>query len=81
MSENESKSEVAQLMRRIALEYEAAERGLFGFAGGSSKHQFITARLENIGACHEQLAQLVGDKQAAHLVCDVLEHGVQAEEH
>lgn len=75
-----AKSEVAQLMRRIALEYEAAERGLFGFAEGSSKHQFITARLENIGACHEQLAQLVGDKQAAQLVCEAMENGVEGPE-
>ncbi len=78
MEMSESKSEVAQLMRRIALEYEAAERGLTGFAEGSSKHQFITARLENIGACHEQLAQLVGDEQAAQLVCEAMEQRAEA---
>ena len=33
METSEAKSEVARLMRRIALEYEAAERGLFGCRG------------------------------------------------
>ncbi len=78
MEMSESKSEVAQLMRRIALEYEAAERGLTGFAEGSSKHQFITARMENIGACRERLAELVGDEQAAQLLCDAMERGAEA---
>ena len=44
MSEPESKSEIAQLLRRIDLEYQAAQWGLTGFAEGSSKHAFITAR-------------------------------------
>ena len=78
MEMSESKSEVAQLMCRIALEYEAAERGLTGFAEGNSKHQFITARMENIGACRERLAELVGDEQAAQLLCDAMEQGAEA---
>ncbi len=52
MEMSEAKSEVARLKRRIALEYEAAERGLFGFAEGSSKHQFITAQETRKGVYH-----------------------------
>ena len=78
MSEPESKSEIAQLLRRIDLEYQAAQWGLTGFAEGSSKHQFITARMENIGACRERLAELVGDEQAAQLLCDAMEQGAEA---
>lgn len=37
MEERENKSEVARIMRQIELEYEAAQRGMFGFAAGTAK--------------------------------------------
>lgn len=77
MDTDEKKSEVARLMQQIAMEYQAAQQGLTGLAYGTSLHQFITQRLEHIGACHEQLAQLVGDEQAAQLVCSAAEQPVQ----
>ena len=67
---NEQKSEVAQLLQQISLEYEAATRGLTGLSAGSAKHSFITARLEQIGVYHEQLVSLVGKVQATHLVIE-----------
>ena len=60
MSENQS--EVARLMRRIEEEYTAAQRALSGLMVGVATHQFITARMENIGRCHQQLRTLVGEK-------------------
>ncbi len=70
---NEQKSEVAQLLQRIGLEYEAARRGLTGLSAGSTKHSFITARLEQIGAYHEQLASIVGEVQATQFVIELAE--------
>ena len=70
---NEQKSEVAQLLHRISLEYEAATRGLMGLSAGSARHTFITARLERIGAYHEQLASLVGETRATQLVIELEE--------
>jgi hypothetical protein len=70
---NEQKSEVAQLLHRISLEYEAATRGLTGLSAGSAMHTFITARLERIGAYHEQLASLVGETRATQLVIELEE--------
>ena len=70
---NEQKSEVAQLLQQISLEYEAAGRGLTGLSAGSAKHSFITARLEQIGVYHEQLASLVGEVQATQLVIELAE--------
>ncbi len=70
---NEQKSEVAQLLHRIILEYEAATRGLTGLSAGSAMHTFITARLERIGAYHEQLASLVGETRATQLVIELEE--------
>jgi hypothetical protein len=54
-------SEVRRLLTQISSEYEAAQRGLIGFAAGSSQHAFITARLEHMSQLHIALRGLVGD--------------------
>ncbi len=69
----ESKSEVARLMQQIELEYEAAQRGMYGFAAGTAKHEFITARMENMGRCHEKLITLVGEREATRALAGALE--------
>ena len=66
---NENKSEVARLMQRIDEEYEAAERGLNGFAQ-VEQHEFITARMERIGEHYEDLQQLVGEQEACRLLVE-----------
>lgn len=73
MEERENKSEVARIMRQIELEYEAAHRSMYGFAMGVAKHEFITARMENIGHCHEKLKTLVGEEQAVVALAQALE--------
>jgi hypothetical protein len=60
----EQGSEVARIKRQIELEYEAAQRGMYGFAAGTTKHEFITTRVENMGRFHEQLITLVGEQEA-----------------
>lgn len=66
-------SEVAYLREKLAAEYQAATLGLTGLAYGISQHQFITAKLENIGKIHEELTGLVGSQEAIKLVVEVLE--------
>jgi hypothetical protein len=61
----QNQSEVARLLELISAEYEAAQRGLNGFACGSAKHEFITARMENVGRLHEELHAIVGDESIA----------------
>jgi len=73
MSTHEYHSEIARLRQRIAEEYEAATRGLTGFASGSAKHQFITKRMERIGSYHETLQHLVGEQEATRIVAETLE--------
>jgi len=73
MNTQENHSEIARLRQRIAEEYEAALLGLNGFAYGSAKHQFITKRMEQIGACHEALEHLVGEQEATRLMAATLE--------
>ncbi len=68
---SEHGSEVAQLLSQISEEYEAAKRGLGGLACGTSKHEFITARMEHMGRLHNQLQTIVGDTAIA-LIADTL---------
>ncbi|HZU66740.1 MAG TPA: hypothetical protein VFA09_05645 [Ktedonobacteraceae bacterium] len=68
---NEHGSEVARLLNQISAEYEAAQRGLSGLAYGMSQHEFITARMENMGQLHNQLRSIVGDDAIA-LVAEAL---------
>jgi hypothetical protein len=64
-------SEVARLLSQISEEYEAAQRGLTGLSYGMSQHDFITARMENMGQLHSQLQTIVGDAAIA-MVADRL---------
>jgi hypothetical protein len=66
-----NQSEVARLLEQISAEYEAAQRGLSGLAYGASKHDFITARMENMGHLHNQLQEIVGESAIA-LVAETL---------
>jgi hypothetical protein len=61
----EQRSEVARLLTQISAEYEAAQRGLYGMAYGTARHEFITARMENMGTLHTELQSLVGDAAIA----------------
>lgn len=78
MSEPECRSEVARLMQQISAANEAAYQALYGLAQGTAQHAFITARMERMGACHEQLIGLVGEHEAALLVCRALDGDVTA---
>jgi hypothetical protein len=64
-------SEVAKILSQISEEYEAAQRGLTGLAYGTSQHEFITARMENMGQLHTELQSIVGDAAIA-LIADAL---------
>ena len=63
-------SEVARLLQQIETEYEAAKRGLEGYAI-VSRHEFITARYDHAGIYQDQLATVIGEKQANDLVCNL----------
>ena len=71
-SEPENQSKIARLLQQIQQEYEAAQRGLSGLAFGTSKHVFITARMENMGRYHAELTRHVGERKATELVNEAL---------
>ncbi|GAC1356783.1 MAG: hypothetical protein NVS2B12_29690 [Ktedonobacteraceae bacterium] len=64
-------SVVAQLRQRIAEELEAMQRGFSAYAAGVARHDFIRARMEQIGDHQEELALHIGSGDAAYLVCEL----------
>ncbi len=70
--EREQHSEVARLLSQISTEYEAAQRGLSGLSSGGARHDFITAKTEMIGKCHEELIDLVGPNQAISIIANAI---------
>jgi hypothetical protein len=75
MHKNQGKtSEIAQIMAQIQAEYESSLYGLTGFASGTARHDFITARMERIGQLHSDLRELVGEQNATGLLVHALEN-------
>lgn len=73
-------SEVAQLRQQIADEYRAGQQALLGLAYGTSRHQFITKKLENMERCRKELVTLVGDKEASKIFIEALDRVQQESE-
>ncbi len=65
-------SQVARCLREIVDQYSAAQRELSGYAE-TSKHAFITARMERMQASHEELINLIGSDAAIHMVAERLD--------
>jgi len=64
-------SEVARIREQIAAEYDAARRGLEGSAI-ISRHEFIAARMDNVGRSYNELAQLLGEQEAIRVVAETI---------
>jgi hypothetical protein len=62
-----NKSEVAELLRQIETEYEAAHRGVSGYAA-VARHAVISAHMERIEQHYTSLVRLVGTQEALALV-------------
>ncbi|GHO44566.1 hypothetical protein [Ktedonospora formicarum] len=64
-------SEVAQLRKRIELEYQAMQRGLNGVAE-VAKHNMVNHKYDSIYACYEQLESALGNsEQAAEMLIEL----------
>jgi len=66
-----SASEVARLLQQISLEHQAAKNGLTGFASGTARHDFITAKEAHVATLYDELTTIVGKDEATRLVVDV----------
>lgn len=63
-----NQSDIARLRQQIEVQLVAMRHGLSGLSSGSARHAFITARMERIGACQDDLAHRLGDDAATMLV-------------
>ncbi|MBO0783313.1 MAG: hypothetical protein J2P37_31250 [Ktedonobacteraceae bacterium] len=68
-----NESEVARIRAQIEAEHQAAKLALHGLQVGTARHAFIEARTERIGALHESLVPLIGQQEAIHLLCEIME--------
>lgn len=66
-------SEVARMRQQIAAEYLSAQFGFSGLAEGTSRHSFITNKMERLGESFETLAQMMGKEQAIQIVAETLQ--------
>jgi hypothetical protein len=69
-NETENKSAVARLLKQIDLEFEAAQLGMSGLAEGTARHDFINARMDQVGVFETQLATHIGKNEANRLICE-----------
>jgi hypothetical protein len=70
-------SEVARLREQVRLEYEAMMRGLYSFAEGSAKHEFISARMNRVGTYHEKLAKEIGKDKATKMIGELYQQALE----
>lgn len=73
-------SEVARLRQHIAAEYEAAHRAMYELADGVARHRFITARMENVGRCQEELSGYLGEQQAIEILTKIIDSYAQRQD-
>jgi hypothetical protein len=66
-----NKSEVARLREEIELQLEAMQRGMYGFASGTARHTFIRARMDRINEYQHTLTNVIGERDADLLVCNL----------
>ncbi len=76
----QSRSEVARLLQQIDQEYTAASLALSGFAEGTARHLFITARMERVQEAGEALIETPGDTEAIPLIVDAMEEAQKTAE-
>lgn len=77
MSQENNKSEVARIRAQIAAESESAQRAMSDPAI-VAKHEFITARMENMSRLHDRLKEI--DENATEFLVETLQASADAAE-
>lgn len=75
---SEMGSEVARLRQQIEQEYVAATRAIHGYAC-VARHDFIEARMDHMGVCHQRLVDLVGEHEATKVLVEALDQASQCD--
>lgn len=69
MTDN-NQSEVARLRRELDEETESARLGLQGLASGTSKHEFLRAKMERWGVIADELRKIVGPDETSEILAE-----------
>jgi len=72
MQEAGSQSEIARLIQQLDAECAAARLAMTGYAE-TAKHEVITARMERMGALHEELKGIIGEREATEVLVRALD--------
>ena len=72
----QNRSEVARLKERLDEECAAAHQALYGYAQ-TGKHEYITARMENVGRVHDELIERIGQQEATEMLVKAMDRPVQ----
>jgi hypothetical protein len=64
-STSDTHSQIARILAEIEAQQRAAQWAITGIANGHLRHRFITRRLAQMGAYHEQLTETIGDRDQA----------------
>ena len=68
-------SELRSLLKQIEAEYNATYNALHGLSSGTSRHDFINARMQNIDGYRKELVELVGEAEAFRLLLQANDKG------
>ena len=63
-----NQSEVATFLSQIDAEYYSAREALHGLAAGTTRHDFISARMEHIQTVSQRLIDTIGKEEALPLI-------------
>ena len=61
-------TELRRLLKQIEAEYDATYSALHALSSGTSRHDFINARMQNIDGYRKELVELVGEAEAFRLL-------------
>ncbi len=68
----QNQSEVARLVHQLDAECQAAHLAMYGYAE-VAKHEYITSRMERMGALHDELRAIVGEEEAVKVLVRAME--------
>ncbi len=63
-----NQSEIVSLLSQIDAEYSSAQEALYGLAAGSSRHDFISARMNRIQLASQRIIDTLGKDEALPLI-------------
>ena len=65
---SENQSEIATFLSQIDAEHYSAQAALYSLSSGTTRHDFINARMEHIQTASQRLIDTIGKEEALPLI-------------